>query len=135
MDKFAIIENGAVENLAVADEPLAENWVRLQPGQFASIGYLWDGEEFTPPPALAAPVPQSVTMRQARLALLGAGLLDNVDAAMAAIPDETMRRAAQIEWEYAATVDRTSALVSNLSGALGLTDAQLDALFIAAGAL
>lgn len=80
-------------------------------------------------------VPQSVTMRQGRLALLGAGLLDDVDAALAAIPDTTQRRAAQIEWEYAQTIDRQSAWVSNLSAALGLTDDQLDQLFIEAAKL
>ena len=68
----------------------------------------WEGPLPEPAP-LPVPVPQSVTMRQARLALLGAGLLDDVDAALAAIPDATQRRAAQIEWEYAATVERISA--------------------------
>ncbi len=80
-------------------------------------------------------VPVSVTMRQGRLALLGAGLLDDVDAALAAIPDETMRRAAQIEWEYAQTIDRHSAWVDGLADALGLTGDQLDNLFVAAGQL
>ncbi len=80
-------------------------------------------------------MPRSVTMRQGRLALLGAGLLDQVDAALAAIPDATHRRAAQIEWEYAQTIDRDSAWVSNLSEALDLTAEQLDQLFIQAAAL
>ena len=43
--------------------------------------------------------------------------------------------AARIEWEYAATVDRDSPLVAGLVATLGLTDAQLDALFAAAAAL
>ena len=47
-------------------------------------------------------------MRQARLALLQAGLLDQVETALASIPDEVQRKAAQIEWEYATTVDRGS---------------------------
>ena len=82
--------------------------------------------------ALAAP--RVVTMRQARLALLGAGLLAGVDAAIAALPSPT-REAARIEWEYAATVERGSALVTTLGGALDLDDAALDALFAAAAAL
>lgn len=64
----------------------------------------------------------SVTMRQARLALLQSGLLANVEAA---ITDP----AAKIEWEYALTVDRNSPLVSSLSVGLGLTQQQLDDLF------
>lgn len=87
-------------------------------------------------PTLAKPpVPQSVTMRQARLALLGAGLLDDVDAAIAAIPDATQRRAAEIEWEYAQTVDRHSPFTQQLASGLGLTSDQLDALFSQASGL
>ncbi|MCS6809748.1 MAG: hypothetical protein NZ694_00555 [Tepidimonas sp.] len=75
------------------------------------------------------PPPQSVTMRQARLALLAAGLMDDVEATIDAIPDETQRRAAQIEWEYAQEVQRSSPWVQQLAAGLGLTDEQLDQLF------
>lgn len=85
-------------------------------------------------PAPDAPVPARVTMRQARLALLAAGLLPQVDAAVAAIPGAA-GEAARIEWEYAATVERGSALVVGLSAALSLTSEQLDALFAQAAAL
>jgi len=84
---------------------------------------------------LPVPVPASITMRQCRLQLLTIGMLDDVDAAINAIPDEGQRRAAQIEWEYAAEVWRTSAWVTNLGAALGLTEAQLDDLFIQAATL
>lgn len=70
--------------------------------------------------------PTSVTMRQARLALLSAGKLAQVNAAIAAIPDATQRAAAEIEWEYAQTVDRGSPFVQMLGTALAL---DLDALF------
>lgn len=78
---------------------------------------------------------QTITMRQCRLHLLTIGLLDSVDAAIAAIPDAAQRRAAQIEWEYAAVVERNSNWVQNLAGALGLTDVQLDTLFSEAAKL
>jgi hypothetical protein len=76
---------------------------------------------YVPPPS---DVPQAVSMRQARLALLGAGLLDTVNAGI-----KTMPAAAQIEWEYAQEVRRDSPLVAALSAAFGWTAAQLDDLF------
>lgn len=79
-------------------------------------------------------VPSEVTMRQARLALLGAGKLAAVDAAINGLP-EPQRSAARIEWDYSSTVRREQPLVLGLAPALGLTSGQLDALFIAAAAL
>ncbi len=75
-----------------------------------------------------------VTMRQARLALLGAGLLDAVNAAVAAMPGAG-GAAARIEWEYSSEVHRHKALVSALGPALGLTEAQLDQLFVTAAGI
>lgn len=89
---------------------------------------------YVPPPPVPPQVPQSVTMRQARLALLGAGLLSQVDAAIASLPSP-QKEAAQIEWEYAAVVQRNSGLVPAMAQALGMTEAQIDDLFIAAEAL
>lgn len=70
------------------------------------------------------PVPQQVTMRQARLTLLGAGLLDDVEVVIAAAG-----RAAQLEWEYAAVVDRSNPAVAAVQQQQALTDAQIDDLF------
>lgn len=79
-------------------------------------------------------VPFSVSMRQARLALLGAGMLTQVEAAINALP-EPQRTAAKITWEYSTEVQRNFGLVPQMAAALGLTDAQIDALFIAARGL
>lgn len=67
-------------------------------------------------------------MRQARLALLGAGLLAQVNTAVANMPGAE-GDAARIEWEYAQEVRRDSPLVAALSAAFGWTGAQLDDLF------
>jgi hypothetical protein len=80
------------------------------------------------------PTPQVVTMRQARLALLGAGKLAGVTAAINALPSQ-QKEAAQIEWEYSQTVERQRGFVLLLGAALGLTDAQLDGLFVTAAGL
>jgi hypothetical protein len=79
-------------------------------------------------------VPEQVTMRQARLALLAAGLLANVDAAINLLPSP-MKEEARIEWDYSSTVERHRSLVQALGGTMGLTEDQLDALFIQAATL
>lgn len=82
----------------------------------------------------ALPVPQVVTMRQARLALLAAGKLAAVSAAITGLPSP-QKEEAQIEWEYSQAIERNRPFVLLLGPALGLSDAQLDTLFIAAAAL
>ena len=102
-------------------------------------GYEWVEVAYKAPlPDVPTPsvvqVPAAVTMRQARLALLGAGLLDDIDAAINALPSQ-QKEAARIEWEYSAEVQRHNGFVSVLAPLLGLTDAQTDALFVAAKGL
>ena len=72
-------------------------------------------------------VPASVTAFQARAALLAAGLLDEVEAAVAAAD-----RLTQTAWEYALRFERVSPTIAALAAALGLGDAELDDLFRAA---
>lgn len=81
------------------------------------------------------PVPDVVTMRQARIALLRAGLLSQVDAAIAAMPAETGGDEARITWAYGAEVRRDGPLIGQLAPGLGLTDEQIDSLFIEAATL
>lgn len=76
-------------------------------------------------------VPAEVTMRQARLALLSAGLLEQVEAAINALPEQA-RASARIEWEFSNTVQRNNAFLMQLGQALSLTRQQIDELFIAA---
>lgn len=89
--------------------------------------HVWDGEWVSGP----TPVPQSVTMRQARLALFDLGKRDAVPVAIATMPSPQKEKA-QIEWEYGSTVERNSPLVVSLGPALGL---DLDQLFIDAAGL
>ena len=86
--------------------------------------------EVAPADPVVIPIPQSVTMRQARLALLSAGFLDSVEVAITGAGP-----AAKIEWEYAQEVQRAAGLVPAMATALGMTELQIDALFIAASAL
>jgi hypothetical protein len=79
-------------------------------------------------------VPQQVSMAQARLALIGAGLFSAIDAGLKALP-EPQRTTALTAWEYAPTVSRNGSLVTTLAGQFGLTEKQLDDLFFAAAAI
>jgi len=76
-------------------------------------------------------LPRVATARQIRLALVDAGLLDSVQTAFADLA-EPMKTKAQIEWEYATEIDKNSPLIQKLYPKLGLTEEQLDDLFVAA---
>ena len=78
--------------------------------------------------------PAIVTMRQARLALLGSGLLASVEDAINALP-EPQKSAARIEWDYSSEVHRNRAFVLTLAAALNLSTEQLDSLFTQAATL
>ena len=65
----------------------------------------------------------SITMRQARLYLLGAGLLKQVDSIV------SQNEAWKIEWEYATDVVKNSQLVVALSNQLGLSSEAIDVMF------
>jgi hypothetical protein len=84
---------------------------------------------------LRARVPQRVTRRQARQALLLAGKLDQVQPAIDAIADPTQRGLAQIEWDDSQVFERRRPFLVQIGTALGLDDAALDQLFFAAAAL
>jgi hypothetical protein len=77
--------------------------------------------------AIPEPIP-TISMRQARLALLNANLLSSVDAAITA--DDV-----RIWWDYSTTVERSSLLVDAVLTGLGLTSNQIDDLFLAAAQL
>lgn len=140
MARYALINAGVVETVADGDAEWSaavdadyDDVVLLAEGATVGRGHTYAGGVFTAP---AAPVvvPTAVTMRQARLALLGAGLLASVDVAIDAM-DEPTRTAARIEWEYSNELQRSNPLLLALGPALGLTVEQIDALFIAASAL
>ena len=55
-----------------------------------------------------------------------------VDAAIAAIPDDQQRAVAEIEWEYATQFERMHPLIAQVGGAFGLTPEQIDGMWQAA---
>jgi hypothetical protein len=102
------------------------------PGSMEWSDYLaWVAAGNTPDPYLApVVVPFNVTPFQAKAALLAAGLLPAVEAAIAAASP-----IAQLAWTDATGFTRDSPTIAALSAQLGLTSAQVDDLFIAAASI
>lgn len=121
----AVTANQTVERSGTRQDALG-NWV-----------YAWVVRDLTPEEITThaeSLVPQQVTMRQARLALLQSGLYASVNSTIADMTGE-VGDAARIEWEYSQTVMRQYPLITSLATILNLTDEQLDALFIQAAQL
>jgi hypothetical protein len=78
-------------------------------------------------------IPQEVTQRQFRLALLQSGSSpEEVQTIINNIPDPAQKAAAQIEWDYATGIKRNHPLVSTFALALNKTEEEVDQLFITA---
>ena len=77
-------------------------------------------------------VPDKVTIRQAKLALLDFGLLDEVDAIL---QSPNIPRKTKIEWEYANEIERRWVDESGVMKFLGFEKEQLDELFLHASLL
>jgi hypothetical protein len=83
-------------------------------------------DPYIPPPP---PIPATVTRFQALATLAAGGYLDTVHAYIDTLPRSNITRLA---FENAGDWERTSPTVNALAAMLGLTDAQVDDLFIAA---
>lgn len=103
---------------------------------FVAIGAyeISEDDSLMPQPVPVVSVPAAVTMRQARLALLQAGKLSAVNAAIAGMSG-VQGDAARIEWEFSNEVQRAQPLVAALAPVIGMSSAQLDQLFITAAGL
>lgn len=136
--RYAFVQNGLVQEawsrdpFELFDHGYASQFIAC-PDE-VEYGWTYDGTTWAAPAPVPAPVPAVASMRQARLALLQIGKLQDVDAAIAALPSPA-KDAAKIEWEYATEVRRDSTLMQQLATAIGLDDAALDALFTQAASM
>jgi len=115
-EEAATVLISAADTPALFDKFLA--WAQ-QPGNSA--------EPYVAP----SPVPRTVTKVQAKLALLGANKLTQVEDWI----KEQASAAARIRWQDATEFDRDSEFIAEARDALGMTDEEIDALFIAAASL
>lgn len=131
--RLAQIEDGIVVNVIEVDPVAVPDWAADWPeAAEAGPGWLWDGENFEPPPEPEPPEPDRAAEResmvcsrfQAKAALYLAGLLPAVEAAIAQADPVT-----QIAWAEAVEYRRNSPTILALAGAMELTDEQVDNLF------
>jgi len=138
-DIMTALQSGAVISMDAANASLVTVQAALDAANvtLAANQSVVDGlnakiQALTPPPAPAIPV--QVTMRQARIALLRAGYLTQIDAAIAALTGAAGQEA-QITWNSSSTVRRDNPLLAQIASTFGLTSAQLDGLFTLAATL
>lgn len=80
-------------------------------------------------------IPESITKRQAKQQLLLDGKLNQVQEVIDSISDETERMMAQLYWDDSTEFERIHPTLVGLGTALGLTEAELDMMFINASKL
>lgn len=111
------------------DYLIGPDWVRLSEedalGHVAQEDGSW---------VIVPVVPERISMRQARLAMLQAGILDDVETLIQQMPGDE-GRAARIDWEYALDVRRDWPLIGALGPQVGLNEQQIDDLFIYAATI
>ena len=80
-------------------------------------------------------IPESISKRQAKQQLLLDGKLGQVQEVINSIPDETERMMAQLYWDESTEFERSHPTLTEIGAALGLTEAELDMMFINASKL
>jgi hypothetical protein len=129
--RYAVISGGKVSNVVTSNQKLEDNWVASDTAQ---IGDTWDGKAFTTT-QVAPKVPDRVTRRQAKEALIRAGLIEKVQGVIDATKDPLERAIAQNWWDEAPDFERAHPLLNQLASAMGLSADQLDTLFTQAASL
>jgi hypothetical protein len=83
---------------------------------------------------IRARLPSVATPRQIRLALLELGMLELVSNFIAGL-EEPMKSKVMIEWEYSLEINKNSPIIQALSEQMGLTQEDLDNIFIKAASV
>lgn len=122
MDTLYKDADGQIYSINSIQEPKS-GWVELTEAET-------EAHLNTPPAPM--PAAQSVSRSQGKMALLQAGLLQQVEAFIGTIDDVELQAMARIAFTDAGTWERSSPTLNALAYGLGLDDLALDALFIAA---
>ena len=116
-----------VENLPIPEEAAPEGQYYVR--ELTAESYGWKLETI-----IEAPI-EEVTNIQMRDALIDEGLHDTVDDIIAAMPETTDQEIIDKKkmydwWQHAATFRRDNARITTMQAALGLTDQEVDAIFL-----
>lgn len=113
----------------VYDDGILTARLPLTTDQYSSVALHISSLDPVPDKVVNGLIPTEVTMRQGKLALLQMGLLDTVETLIAAMPG-MQGQAAKIEWDNASTIKRSSNLTLAIVSILGLSEVELDDLFL-----
>jgi len=136
--RIHIIENNIIINTIEASSiASAQSYFPQAICIQATVGTVGDSYVNSQIVPKAAPtiVPQSVTRRQALQELLISGKLSLVQPAINSITGPLQRGLAQIEFDESQVFERNRPLLISLCHGIGMTDSQIDELFIAASRL
>lgn len=130
--KAHVIQDGMVVNTIVVDSlDFLPNLISAENG--GQIGDSWDGETFTTP-AKQTPVPTEITPRQGQIILIRYGLDEAVTAYIDSLSAQEKKEAIA-DFNFASVWLRDWPLLCTAATALGLTDAQVDQMFIEASTI
>ena len=131
MRRWSLMQGAACANVVEQEgQPeIGGEWVEVTGLPVGPGSRLVSGEWLPAQPA----VQQTITSRQGKRALVDAGLYQPALTALNALP-EPDKTLAQIDWD-APTWQRSDPTLAAMAAALGLTSAQLDALFEQAATL
>ncbi len=132
--RMALVRDGIVENIIIAEPGFDPGeGVVMVPSDVAAPGWVQDAFGLRPPPSVedVADVPAQIALWQARAVLERRGLLTAANSAVALAGDDVLRAV----WEYGNVISRSSPGLAGLASALGLSGADVDALFREAASL
>lgn len=121
----------------IVNGQLVSEWITIDVSdEEASIlkeGYQYiDGVWLAPPyvePVIE--VPQTISKMKLRMQLILSGIpLSSIYAAIEQIPDSVQKEIVLTKWEHAVTFDRTDETLNGMAQMLGMTQEQLDTIFI-----
>ena len=121
----------------IQDGQLVSEWITVEvtedeigflTGGYRYINQVWIAPE---PVETVIEVPLSISKMKLRMQLILSGIpLASIYAAIEQIPNSVQKEIVFTKWEHAVTFDRTDETLNSMAQMLGMTQEQLDTIFI-----